>query len=74
MFAVDVLLQANGIFHHGEAMTEDKELMPALQNFIVLTWLRQVHHDLPKLVKQQYDTELSVSKAWDITGPLFTSR
>ena len=50
-FLEDVLLQTNGISHHGEAMTEDEEL-------IVLTWLRLVHPELPRLVKQRYGTEL----------------
>ena len=54
----DVLLQTNRISHHGEAMTEDEELKPTLENFIVLTWLRPVHPELPRLVKQRYGTEL----------------
>ena len=29
-----------------------------MENDIVLTWLRLVHPDLPKLVKQRYGTEL----------------
>ena len=57
-FLEDVLLQTNGISHHGKAMTEDEELTPTLENFIVLTWLRLVHPELPRLVKQRYGTEL----------------
>ena len=38
-------------------VTED-EMSPTLENFVVLTWLRLIHHDLPKLVKQRYGTEL----------------
>ena len=33
-------------------------MAPTLENFIVLTWFRLVHPDLPKLVKQLYGTEL----------------
>ena len=33
-------------------------MSPSLENFIVLTWLRLIHSDLPKLVKQRYGTEL----------------
>ena len=32
-----------------------------LENVIVLTWLRLVHPDLPKLVKQRYGTELALA-------------
>lgn len=38
---------------------EEKELTPTLENFIVLTWLRLPHYDLPRLVKQRlYGIEL----------------
>ncbi|CAC5405852.1 unnamed protein product [Mytilus coruscus] len=33
-------------------------MTPSLENFVVLTWLRLIHTDLPKLVKQGYGTEL----------------
>lgn len=33
-------------------------MSPTLGNLVVLTWLRLVHPDLPRLVKQHYDTEL----------------
>ena len=36
----------------------DEELSPSLENFIVLTWLRLIHSDLPGLVKQRYGTKL----------------
>ncbi|KAL2088290.1 hypothetical protein ACEWY4_015189 [Coilia grayii] len=42
----------------GTTITEDEELTPSLENFVVLTWLRLIHADLPKLVKQRYGTEL----------------
>ena len=57
-FVEDTLLRANSLSHHGEVPTEDEDLTPTLENFIVLTWLRLVHPDLPKLVKQRYGTEL----------------
>ena len=58
-FVEDTLLRANSLSHHGEASTEDEELTPTLENFIVLTWLKLIHPELPKLVKQRYGTELS---------------
>ena len=57
-FVEDSLLSGNGISHHGDILTEDEELSPTLENFIVLTWLRLIHSDLPKLIKQRYGTEL----------------
>ena len=53
-FVEDSLLSGNGISHHGDILTEDEELSPTLENFIVLTWLRLIHSDLPKLIKQRY--------------------
>ncbi|CAC5426728.1 unnamed protein product [Mytilus coruscus] len=46
------------ITHHGGAIEEDEEMTPSLENFVVLTWLRMIHTDLPKLVKQRYGTKL----------------
>lgn len=57
-FVEDSLLYANGMFHRGEVALEDEELTPTLENFVVLTWLRLIHPDLPKLVKQRYGTDL----------------
>ena len=57
-FVEDTLLRDNSLSHHGEATNEDEELTPTLENFIVLTWLKLIHPDLPKLVKQRYGTEL----------------
>ena len=57
-FVEDTLLRANSLSHHGEVNTEDEELTPTLENFIVLTWLKLIHPELPKLVKQRYGTEL----------------
>ncbi|RXN12438.1 Retrovirus-related Pol poly from transposon opus [Labeo rohita] len=45
-------------YPRSEAILEDEELSPTIQNFIALTWLRLIHSDLPKLVKQRYGTEL----------------
>ena len=56
-FVQDTLLRANSLSPHGQVTTEDEELTPTLENFIVLTWLRLIHPDLPKLVKQRYGTE-----------------
>ena len=47
-----------GITHHDEELEDDEELSPTLENFVVLTWLRLIHPDLPKLIKQRYGTEL----------------
>ena len=57
-FGEDTLLHANSLSHHGDLTTEDEELTPTLENFIILTWLRLINPELPKLVKQQYGTEL----------------
>lgn len=57
-FTEDSLLKAAGLTHHGVALAEDEELSPSLENFVVMTWLRLIHADLPKLVKQRYGTEL----------------
>ena len=57
-FVEDSLLRANGLTHHGEHVSEDEELTPTLENFVVLTWLRLIHPSLPRLVKQRYGTEL----------------
>lgn len=46
------------ITHHGEVVTADEKLTPTLENFIVLTWLRLIHSDLPELIRQRYGTEL----------------
>ena len=58
-FTDDNLLKKNGgITHHGSKPDDDEEMTPSLENFIVLTWLRFIHEDLPCLVKQRYGTEL----------------
>lgn len=58
-FVEDNLLKAGGtIRHHGEIPNADEDMSPSLENFVVLTWLRLIHSDLPSLVKQRYGTEL----------------
>ena len=58
-FVEDNLLAVNGgIAHHLENPKEDEELSPSLENFVVLQWLSLVNKNLPRLVKQRYDTEL----------------
>lgn len=47
-----------GITHHGQTPEDDEELTPSMENFVVLMWLRLLHHERPKLVKQRYGTEL----------------
>ena len=47
-FVEDSLLRVNGLTHHGEHVTEDEELTPTLENFVVLTWLRLIHPSLPR--------------------------
>ena len=48
-FVEDSLLKPNVLTHHGEAVLEDEELSPSLENFVVLTWLRLTDPELPKL-------------------------
>ena len=54
----NLLTKDNGISHHDEKIEEDEEISPTLENMIVLTWLRLIHSELPKIVKQRYGTEL----------------
>jgi len=58
-FVEDNLLTRNGgITHNGDAVEADEEMTPTLENFIVVVWLKLIHKDLPRLVKQKYGTEL----------------
>ena len=63
----DVLLKAtcNSISNEGNPVTEDEELIPSLENFVVLTWLKDIHAELPKLVKQRYGIEL---RSWTLVS------
>ncbi len=48
-FMDDNLMKADGgITHHGEAITDDEELTPSMENMIVVIWLQLLHKDLPK--------------------------
>ena len=57
-FMEDNLLRSDNLTHHGERATEDEEMSPSLENFVILTWLRLINPELPRLVKQRYGTEL----------------
>ena len=58
-FVDDNLMTAEGnLTHFGDAITEDEEVTPIVDNIIVVTWLRLIHKDLPKIVKDRYATEL----------------
>ena len=58
-FFEDNLLKKDGcITHFGDAITEDEEMSPSLDNVVVCIWLTLIHKDLPKLVRQRYGTEL----------------
>ena len=54
----NLLVQNSLIKQHGEAITEDEELTTMVENIIVLTWLKLLHPDLPKLVKQRNSVQL----------------
>lgn len=58
-FVEDNLLKANGgISHYGDLPTQDEDIAPSLENLIVLIWLKLIHQDMPKFIKQRYGTEL----------------
>lgn len=57
-FIEDTLLRTNSLSHHGEQLTEDEELTLALENLVVLAWLKLIHPSLPRLVKQRHGTVL----------------
>lgn len=44
--------------HQEQAITEDEGLSSTLENLVVLTCLRSIHIESPKLVNRQYGTEL----------------
>ena len=47
-----------GLTHHEEEVYDDEDMSPTLENLVVLLWLRLIHPDLPRLVKEQFGTEL----------------
>ena len=58
-FTTDNLLtQGSAIMHHGNVQTEDEDLTPTLDNWVVPIWLELLHPSLLRLVKQKYGTEL----------------
>lgn len=57
-FEDNLLRKDGGITHLGDAVTEDEDMSPSLENVIVCVWLSLIHQDLPRLVKQRYGTEL----------------
>ncbi|CAC5413332.1 unnamed protein product [Mytilus coruscus] len=38
-----------GVTHHDEDIEDDEELLPTLENLLILIWLRLIHPELPKL-------------------------
>ena len=59
VFVDDNLLRSDGnISQDDQNIVDDEEMTPTLEHFVVLTWLRLIHVDLPRLVKQRYGTEL----------------
>lgn len=59
-FVEDNLVVKDGpLSHHGEKrIEEDEDMTPSLENMVVMIWLKLIHKDLPRLVKQKYGTEL----------------
>ena len=58
-FAEDnLLVKDNTLTHHSQAVTNDEEISPSLENGIVLLWLERLHVGLPSLVTQRYGAEL----------------
>ncbi len=58
LFEDNLLTPGGGLRHHGEALPNDEDLSPTLENTIVLLWLQMVHPGLPQLVKQKFGVEL----------------
>ena len=54
----NLMTVGGGISHHDEFPAVDEDLSPSLENMIVLHWLKLIHQDLPRLVKQRYGSEL----------------
>ena len=74
-FFDDNLMRTDGgVKHHNTNITEDEETTPSLENYIVVLWLKMIHKDLPKLVKQRYGTELRTNSIasikWEISAAL----
>ncbi len=74
-FMDDNLMRTDGgVKHHNTNITEDEEATPSLENYVVVLWLKMIHKDLPKLVKQRYGTELRTNSIasikWEISAAL----
>ena len=70
-FVDDNLMKADGgVKHLNAVITEDEETTPTLENFVVVWWLKILHKDLPKLVKQRYGTELRTNSVASIKGEI----
>ena len=54
----NLMTVGGGISNHDEFPAVDEDLSPSLENMIVLNWLKLIHQDLPRLVKQRYGSEL----------------
>lgn len=54
----NLLAVGGGISHHLELPSSNEDISPSLENMIVLQWLKLIHPELPRLVKQRYGTEL----------------
>ena len=48
----------SGILHKGRAVAEEEDITPTIENLIVLLWLRELHPNLPNIVKQKYGADL----------------
>jgi len=51
-FVEDILLKANSLSHQGDLITEDEELTPSLENFVVLTYMVETHSPRASQVSQ----------------------
>ena len=57
-YAEDNLLRRDmGNTHHEQDITEGEDFSPTLENHVVLTCLRSMHIESPKLVNRRYGTE-----------------
>ena len=62
-FVDDSLLRPeNNITHHGENVRDAEDIQPTLENMIVWLWLRLLHVDLPRVIKQHRATEQNASQ------------
>ena len=54
----NLLSPNSGILHKGRAVAEEEDITPTIENLIVLLWLRELHPNLPNIVKQKYGADL----------------